>query len=236
MARVRRRVLAVIVVIAVIPLLVLAVADWRLASALSRIDGAFDGLDDRPPAATDGSVSMLMITTGEDLTTSPSLTWMPDQPSVVSVLFVTVRGDRREAYVDWLPLREEVLAGVVGERPSAAVAAAESWTGRRVDHLAVVEWSVFSELGRDNGVPLHVMPEAGRRVQQEFLLQVLENTLHSEMRMQPWALYRGLRTVAEGMAVEEGWATYDMNRLVFSLRNMRSYEIHFGDADQPSSR
>ncbi len=228
MARGRRLLWATIAFIVFAPLVVLVLADWRLSSALGRIDGAFDGLDDRPPGASDGSVTMLMLATGDGTANSPTLSWMPGEPTVVSAMFVTITGDRRRAYVDWLPLRDDVLVGVADDRPGAAVAAAESSTGRRVDHLAVIEWSTFSGLGHDNAVSLHVMPEAGRRIQQEFLRRVLENTLHSEMRKEPWMLYRALRTVAGGMAVEESWSTYDMNRLAFSLRNLRSHDIIIG--------
>lgn len=232
----RRWLGAALAALIVMPLVVLAAFDLRLASALDRIDGAFDGLDDRPPAATDGSVTMLMLATGDGLASSPDLTWMRDDPAVVTALLVTVSGDRRTAYVDWLPLTEQILDGLADARPSAAVAATEAWTGRRIDHLAVVEWSVFSDLGRDNDVPAEPAPPTGRRQQQAYLRDVLEDSLHTELRKEPWALYRALHTVASGMAVEEGWSTFDMNRLVLSLRNMRSYDIIFGTLDEPASR
>jgi hypothetical protein len=161
---------------------------------------------------------------------------MPGHPRVESALFVTIAGDRLEAYVDWLLLGDSMLAALSDSEPSASVAAAESWTGKRVDHLAVVEWSAFRHLGRDNDVRLDLPPGASRSAQQTFLRTVLEDSLHSEMRKQPLALYRGLHTVAEGMAVERGWSTYDMNRLVFSLRNLRSARIAFGAVDQPATR
>lgn len=231
----RRRLFAVLGLLALLPLIFVAILDWRLSSALSRIDGAFVGLDDRPPAATDGSVTMLMLATGEGSAGSPTLTWMPGDPTVVSALFVTVSGDRLESYVDWLPLRDSMLAGLSDGEPSASVAAAESWTGKRVDHLAVVEWSAFRHLGRDNDVDVVLPPGASRGAQQAFLRAVLEDSLHTEMRKQPWALYRWLHTLAEGMAVERGWSTYDMNRLVFSLRKLRSAQIVIGAVDEPAT-
>ncbi|UUZ60433.1 hypothetical protein [Nocardioides sp. B-3] len=190
MARGRRLPGATIAFIVLAPLVVLVLADWRLSSAPGRIDGAFDGLDDRPPAASDGSVTMLMLATGEGTANSPTLSWMPGDPTVVSALFVTIIGDRRGAYVEWLPLRDDVLAGVADERPAAAVAAAESTTARRVDHPAVIEWSTFAELGHDNDVPLRVTPEASSSIRREYLRQVLEYTLHGEMRKEPLMLYR----------------------------------------------
>jgi len=232
----RRLVRAALVVLVLVPLIVLLLFDWRLSSALSRIDGAFDGLRDRPPAAADGSVTMLMLGTGEGTASSPALSWMPGGPTVVSAMFVTVSGDRRQVDVDWLPLREGVLAGLADSQPSGSVGAAESWTGRRVDHLAVVDWAAFSELGHDNAVPLVLPSGADRGEQQAFLREVLENTLHAEMRKEPWTLYRALHTVAEGMAVEEGWSMFDMNKLVFSLRDLRSARIVFGAIDEPLTK
>ena len=118
----RRRLPAALALLVLLPLILLAFLDWRLSSALSRIDGAFDGLDERPPAATDGSVTMLMLGTGEGAAGSPKLTWMPGDPTVVSALFVTISGDRLESYVDWLPLRDSVQEGLADSRPSASVA------------------------------------------------------------------------------------------------------------------
>lgn len=229
-------VVAVVAFLVVVPLIALAAFDWRLSSALTRIDGAFDGLGARASAATDGSVTMLMLATGPGTATSPELTWMAGEPSVVSAMFVTISGDRRQVNVDWLPLRGRVLAGVSDAAPSSSVAAAESWTGRRVDHLAVVEWSALSELGRDNDVRNELAPGAGRGQQQAYLREVLIDTLHAEMRKEPWTLYNALHTVAEGMAVEEDWSTLDMNRLVFSLRDLRSAQILIGSADEPVDR
>lgn len=234
-SRAAKRLLAVMACLALVPLVVLAAFDWRLSSALTRIDGAFDGLGDRP-AATDGSVTMLMLATGNGTAQSPTLDWMSGDPTVVSAMFVTISGDRRQVDVDWLPLRGRVLAGVTDSAPSASVAAAEWWTGRRVDHLAVVEWSAFSELGRDNDVPLVLPAGASRGAQQAYLREVLVDTLHAEMRKEPWTLYNALHTVAEGMAVEEGWSTFDMNRLVFSLRDLRSAQIVFGAVDEPVTK
>ena len=223
----------VAVLLVLVPLLVAGLVAVRLSTALTRIDGAFDGLDDRPPAATDGSFTMLMLATVEDAGSGPALAWMPGEPGVVSALFVTVSGDRRQAEVNWLPLRGAVLTGLVDDAPSSAVAAAESWTGHRIDHLAVVEWSVFSQLGHDNDVREELDPRAGRGQQQAYLREVLVDTLHAEMRKEPWTLYNALHTVAEGMAVEDGWSSFDMFALVFSLRNMRSAQILLGSSDEP---
>ena len=228
----RRLVRAVVAFLVLAPLILLLVFDWRLSSAPSRIDGAFDGLRDRPPLATDGSVTMLMLGTGDGTASSPALAWMPGGPTVVSAMFVTISGDRRQVDVDWLPLRDGVLAGLTDGQASGSVGAAESSTGRRVDHLALVAWPAFSELGQDNAVPLVLPAGAGRDEQQAFLREVLVETLHAEMRKEPWTLYRALHTVADAMAVEASWSTFDMHRLLFSLRDLRSAQIDFGVVEQ----
>lgn len=233
MGRAQRRVLIALVVLVLVPLVLLAVLDWRLSSALGRVDGAFESLGDRPPAATDGSVTVLLLATGQGGASSPALAWMPDEPTVVSALLVSVSGDRRSAYVDWLPLKGTMLTGLRDARPNASVAAAETWTGRRVDHLAVVEWAALARLGRDNGVLLDLPADPSRRTQQDFLRRVLENALHAEMRTQPWTLYRALYTVARGTAVEDGWSSTAMFRLMVELRDLRSAEIAFGSLDAP---
>lgn len=230
MGRAQRRVRIALIGLVLVPLVVLAALDWRLSSALTRIDGAFAGLEDRPPAATDGSVTMLMLGTGQGRANSPTLAWMPDDPTVVSALLVTISGDRLSSRVDWLPLGDSILDGVADTRPSSSVAAVEAWTGQRVDHLAVVDWAAFSELGQDNGVPLELAPGAGRADQQAVLRQVLDESLHTSMRKKPWLLYRAMHTMASGMAVEQGWSTVDMHVLAISLRDLRSASIVFGVA------
>lgn len=232
-SRTARLLVAVVAFLVLVPLIVLAAFDLRLTTALGRIDGAFTGLGERTPAAADGSVTMLMLATGNASVNNPELTWMPGDPHVQTAMFVTISGDRRQVNVDWLPMRARIVSGLSDSQPSGAVAAAESWTGRRVDHLAVVDWSVFADLGHDNRGPEQLPPGAGRGQQQAFLRTVLEGTLHAEMRKEPWTLYRALHTVAEGMSVEEGWSTYDMNRLAFSLRDLRSAQIVFGARDEP---
>ncbi|PUA82359.1 hypothetical protein [Nocardioides currus] len=235
-SRLARRLVALAVVLAMVPLVVLVVLDLRLTTALDRIDDAFTGLGARPAPATDGSVTMLMLATGTARADSPDLTWMPDDPAVISALFVTVSGDRRQVNVDWLPLRGPILAGISDSAPSSSVGAAEEWTGTRVDHLAVIDWPTFAQLGRDNEVTDVLPPGAGRGEQQAYLREVLEDTLHAEMRKEPWTLYKALHTTAEGMAVEDGWSTFDMNRLVFSLRDMRSAQIVLGALDRPLTK
>lgn len=230
-----RRLVALVIVMVLVPLIALAAVDLRLTSALDRIDNAFTGLDDRPALATDGSVTMLLLATGVGRPDDPSLAWRPGDPRVAAAVFVTISGNRQQVNLDWLPLRGPVRAGLSDAVPSSSVAAAEAWTGRRVDHLAVIDWSTLARLGHDNDVTDELAPGAGRGQQQAYLREVLEDTLHAEMRKEPWTLYRALHTTAEGMAVEEQWSAFDMFRLVFSLRDMRSAQIVFGAIDEPAT-
>jgi hypothetical protein len=163
---------------------------------------------------------------------SPSPAPPPPKRNLLPI-FVTISGDRLSSRVDWLPLRASILDGLSSSRPSASVAAVEAWTGRRVDHLAVVEWAAFSDLGHDNGVLVDLAPGAGRAAQQAVLREVLDESLHTAMRKKPWLLYRAMHTVASGMAVEQEWSTVDMHALAISLRDLRSAEILLGSAGAP---
>ncbi len=149
----RRVVRVALVLVVLVPVLAFVVLDWRLATAPTRIDGVFDGLAARPPAATDDSVTILLLVTGDDQVDGPALAWMPGGPKVSSTLLVTIAGNRRQVAVDWLPMRGRVLAGLSERSPSQSVAGVETWTGRRVDHLGVVGWSAFADLNRANGGP-----------------------------------------------------------------------------------
>jgi hypothetical protein len=62
------------------------------------------------------------------------------------------------------------------------------------------------------------------------LRRVLEDTLHAELRKQPWRLHQMLGTVADGTALDEEWSLVDLDLLVVSLRDLRSADIHFAMA------
>lgn len=231
----RRRWLVVLGLVVAIPLLALLVLDWRLWSSIDRVDGAFDGLSDRPAAAEDGSVTVLLIGTSPDVPGGGKVAWAPGAPDVDSVMVATIAGDRRHARIDWLPLTDEVRAGVTGGSPSTAVSTVEDWTGRRVDHLAALDMSVVEALAVDHGTTLDYDPGAGIRHEQRFMQEVLELTLEAEMRKEPWTLYGALHTIAGGTAIDAEWSLLDLHLLAVSLRDMRSAQIEYATIAEPAA-
>lgn len=68
-------------------------------------------------------------------------------------------------------------------------------------------------------------------MQRAFLQRVMEGTLRQELRKRPLDLYRVLRTTINGTAVDDGWSVVEMDLLVLSLRNLRSYAIAYSMAE-----
>jgi hypothetical protein len=119
----------------------------------------------------------------------------------------------------------------LGARPaSAAVAAVESTVGRRVDHVMAIDWQTFAELAADNGVDASYRYGSAPVAQHDYLRLVLEGTLHAELRKQPLALYRALRTTASGVAIDDTWSVVELDLLVLHLRDLRSADISFAAA------
>jgi hypothetical protein len=135
-----------------------------------------------------------------------------------------------------LPLLEGIVASARTGDPARAVAATESWSGRRVDHLLALDWRTFAELATDNGVAASYRYGSPLAAQHDYLRAVLEGTLHAELRKQPLNLYRALSTVAGGAAVDDEWSLLELDRFVVHLRNLRSADITFSTArpDDPS--
>lgn len=222
-----RRVLVALLVAGLLLGLVGMLLNVLVVGRMERIEGAFVGLGDRP-AASPGRTFLLVGTSDGD--GGRDVPWLEGEQSVESVMLVDVAADGLSARVETLPQDSGVGPVAYSARPSATVAAVESWAGRRVDHLLAIEWSTFVRLAEHNGVdPAY---EYGSRpaVQHEFLQRVMEGTLHQELRKRPLDLYRVISTMVDGTAVDDGWSVVEMNVLVFSLRNLRSYEITYATA------
>ncbi len=226
--RLVRRLLVLVVVPFVLLIVAGLAANLRLMAHLDRVPGAFDGLAERP-AATAGTTILLLGTVTDATASGPRVAWLADQPALESVMLVEVpRGTARHVYVQSLPISRDLASSVVVGRAGATVGAVEAATGRRVEHLAVVDWSAFQQLAADSGSGLTFEPGSGIAAQQAFLQQVLADTLHAEMRKEPWTLYTALDTVCRGMAVDGEWTMVEMDLLVLSLRDLRSAGIDFG--------
>jgi hypothetical protein len=56
---------------------------------------------------------------------------------------------------------------------------------------------------------------------------LMDATLHQEMRTHPLMLYRFLSIVTKHLTLDREWSTWDLARLVTSLRNLRSAHIRY---------
>ncbi len=211
--------------------LVLVVAlvgmNLRLILQLERIDGSFDDLTARP-AASPGR-TFLMVGTRPD-GPGTDVPWLAGEQSVEAVMLVDIAPDGLSARVETLPRSSGISPVVASSPPSAAVGAVESWSGRRVDHLIAIDWTTFARLAGDNGVEAAYAYGSVPAVQHDFLRRVMEGTLHAELRKQPRNLYRALSTTAAGTAVDDEWSVLELDRMLLSLRNLRSGEITYSMA------
>jgi hypothetical protein len=222
-----RRLVRVAVVLGLLVALAAAVVNVVMVGRLERIDGAFDGLTDRPPEAAGRTFLMVGTRPG---TEGPDVPWLDGDQSVEAVMLVVVAPDGLSARVETLPASSGVEAAGADVRPSATVAAVEAWSGQRVDHLIAVDWETFGRLAATNGADPAYGYGSGPEVQHEFLKQAMEATLHQELRKRPLDLYRALTTTIDGTAVDDGWSVLAMDLLVLELRNLRSLDITYAMA------
>lgn len=220
-----RRVLRVVLIVGGVLALVVVLgglwANHKLTSQLGSIDGAFDGLSDRPENGP--GLDVLLEAEGT---------------RVVSVLHFAE--DRRSAAL------VAVLA-VDGWRQDETVAEVERATGVRIDHVARLEGSFYRELTDTvDGITLDVGDNGrqrldGDQVAKEFLTSgpvaeqanrlqrvlraLTTDALHTSMRKKPWQLWGFLDTVTRHVAVDRDWSDGDLRGLVWSLRDMRTRNI-----------
>ncbi|WP_210438715.1 hypothetical protein [Nocardioides xinjiangensis] len=214
---------------------VVAALEVSVVGRLDRIEGAFADLGARPPAAAGETV--LMVGT-RPLQANPAsadaaggdVSWLPGEQAVESVMLVEIADDRRRVEVVSLPLEEE-LVDAVGAAARTSVAAVETGTDRRVDHVMAVDWQMLRELGYLSRTPLHYRYGSSPGEQQDFLQPVLRNTLHAEMRREPWNVYQVLRAASGGTALDDTWSLLELHALLLSLRDLRSADITFSTAD-----
>lgn len=223
--RVVRRLLVVVLLAAVITAVVVNVV---VAGRLERIDDAFAGLSARPPEAPGRTI--LMVGTRPGSEGGPDVPWLEGEQSVEAVMLVVIAEDGRSARVETLPARSRVADVATTARPADLVGSVETWSGQRVDHLAAIDWQTFDRLAEHNGVAASYSYGSSPRAQQDFLKVVMEGTLHAEMRTHPFDLYRAISTTVDGTAVDDGWNVLELDRLLFSLRGLRSHGITYAMA------
>jgi hypothetical protein len=196
-----------------------------LVRRLERIEDAFAGLTDRPPAAP-GS-TFLMVGTEPGGTGGPDIPWLTGTQSVEAVMVIDVAPDRLSARVETLPVRSGTAVTASSTRPSDTVAAVEAWTGERVDHLVAIDWATFVRLAEHNGVDPAYTYGSAPTDQHDFLRRVMDGALHQEMRKRPLDLYRALSTTVDGTAVDDNWSLLEMDLLLLQLRDLRSAGITY---------
>lgn len=220
-----RRLLVGVALLAVLLCLVGLLVNVVLVGRLERIEGAFSGLSDRPPAAP-GS-TFLMVGTEAGTTGGPDIPWLRSTQSVEAVMVIDVAPDRLSARVETLPPGSGIAATASSTRASSTVAAVEAWTGRRVDHLVAIDWATFVRLAEHNGVDPTYTYGAAPADQHDFLQRVMDGTLRQELRKRPLDLYRVLSTTVDGTAVDDDWSPLEMDVLMLQLRNLRSAGITY---------
>jgi len=221
-----RELLGTLMVLSLVPLVALVGINLHLVGRLDRIEGAFDGLRDRPAAAPGETILLVGTRPGG----RADVGWLAGVQSVESVMLVEVDVEGTSGEVGSMPLLDGVAASAASGRPSEAVAATEAWSGRRVDHVIALDWRAFAQLAADNEIAATYRYGSGAPAQHDYLREVLEGTLHAELRKQPLDLYRALRTVAGGAAVDAEWSLLELDRFVVHLRDLRSADISFATA------
>jgi hypothetical protein len=219
-----------------------------LIGQVTRLEGAFSGLEQRPALGAVGALNILLLGVRRSETptkaTRSRLRWLPDV-TIESAMALHVAADRRSAAIVAIPLdaRVEGPAGemtlesaVTGTGPSAAVEAVETMSDIRMDHIVVVDWAALEALDARVGSDWATAPSAADarvlvRRQLPFLQDLAHDALHAEMRKRPWPVYQMLDTLTDGLAIDEEWSALELALTGLSLRDLRSADIAFFVAD-----
>ncbi|WP_051551915.1 LCP family protein [Nocardioides sp. URHA0020] len=143
----------------------LLVVQHRLDSQVTRMDGVFDGLDDRPARVAEGpaadALNILLIGTDartDQATTGSAATagWTPGAQRSDTLMLLHLSADRKTAAIvsfprdSWVDVpghgRAKINAAFSWGGPSLAVATVEQLTSIHIDHLAWIDWSGFEAL------------------------------------------------------------------------------------------
>jgi LCP family protein required for cell wall assembly len=157
--------LVCLLLLALVPVGMLAYLEHRLSASVTRIPGVFDGLTDRPsrPSGPAGdAVNILVVgtdrrsdvpTTGSD---ARAASWIPGAQRSDALMILHISADRRSAAVvsiprdTWVTIpghgMNKINAAFSFAGPSLTIATVELLTSVRIDHLAVIDWSGFESL------------------------------------------------------------------------------------------
>ena len=221
-----RRACRVVALVVLLLVLAAAAVNVSLLDRVDRIHGAFDGLGHRPASAP-GETILMLGTRPDD---AADVGWLTGAQSVEAVMLVEIDPDGSAVRVLTVPVLAEVAASFASGSASETVAAVESWSGRRVDHLLALDWRTFAKLAADNQLSISYRSGSPPWVQHTYLRRVLQGTLETELRRRPVDLYRTLRTTASGSAIDREWSVLELDRLFITLRGLRSHQIEFSVA------
>lgn len=248
----RHRVLVVVAVLGSLTLVAVGSAvavPVSLFRQVSSVDVDPTALPDRPPKSDNArnAVDILLLGTLEQRCISAMVFHIDADRAGAS--FVSVPGTTLCSPTEShsLPLENDGVTAIAREIEHAA--------GVRLDHIAVLDWHAIARLTDiAGGMDVHLVPTArdptwpneyatvhGTEVasfikgdadehtlsnrQQILLDTVLQAMLHQEMRRDPRQLYDFLDIVTADLALDPTWSWFELGRLAFSLRNLRSADI-----------
>jgi LCP family protein required for cell wall assembly len=130
------------------------------------------------------------------------------------------------AVIDWAGFRAltDAVGGVEVTVPRTVHDSARGITWTAGEHLLDGE-QALDYVGQRYGLPRGDLDRVAR--QQAFLRNLMQTSLHQEMRKDPRQLFGLLDTLTRYLSVDAGWSTSSMGRLALSLRNLRTVDIQY---------
>ena len=130
------------------------------------------------------------------------------------------------AVVDWDGFKAltDTVGGITVTVPNTVRDSARDITWTAGEHTLDGQ-QALNYVGQRYGLPGGDLDRVKR--QQAFLRQLMQESLHQQMRKDPQMVYDFLDTVTQHMSVEAGWSTKDMASLAFSLRSLRTADIRY---------
>ena len=135
------------------------------------------------------------------------VSWLPGEQSVEAVMLVEVGPDGRSARVESVPLPyDDRVGGSVARPASASVAAVESWSGRRVDHVMAIDWQTFASWPPTTTWTPPTATDRPASPSTTTSAWCWRAPSTPSCASSPSHLYRALRTTASGVAIDDDWS------------------------------
>ena len=220
----------------------------------------------RPSGAEASSLNILVagVDAGESSHIARDFngTWTPGSHRSDTIMVLHITADRRRAYVisiprdSWVPIdgygMGKINAALSYGGPSLFVRTVEQFTGLRMDHVVMADWSGFTHLvDAFGGVRVHLPGTSGittldgkkalsyvreryslprgdldRIQRQQNVLRALSaQAMSSGVLLDPGRLAQMLRVVGHSVAVDDDFTNAQMRDLALSLRSLRGDDI-----------